>query len=136
LVLVGLFLVIQLVPYGRHHSNPAVQQEPNWPDTQTRDLAVRACYDCHSNETVWPWHSNIAPISWLVQNDVDEGRRRLNFSDWNHTEHEIGEISEVVRSGEMPPFYFLIQHSEARLSDAEKQTLIDGLRSLSRATVP
>lgn len=136
LVLVGLFLVIQLIPYGRQHSNPAVQQEPNWPDTQTRDLAARACFDCHSNETVWPWYSNIAPISWLVQNDVDEGRRRLNFSNWNHTEYEIGEISEVIRSGQMPPFYFLIQHSEARLSDAEKQTLIDGLRSLSRATVP
>jgi hypothetical protein len=133
LVVFGLFLAIQLIPYGRQHSNPPVQKEPNWSDTQTRDLAVRACFDCHSNETVWPWYSNIAPISWLVQNDVNEGRRRLNFSDWNHTEHEVGEISEVIRSGEMPPFYFLIQHSEARLSATEKQALIDGLIATSRA---
>ena len=136
LFLVGLFLVIQLVPYGHQHTNPPVQAEPAWPDAQTRELAVRACFDCHSNETTWPWYSNIAPISWLVESDVQEGRRRLNFSEWNHSEHEVGEISEVVRNGEMPPFYFLIQHPEARLSAAEKQALVDGLLATSRTAAP
>lgn len=74
-------LGIQAVLYGRQHSNPPVVAEPKWDAPQTRSLAARACFDCHSNETVWPWYSNFAPISWLVQRDVDEGRRALNFSE-------------------------------------------------------
>ena len=65
-VAVGGFLLIQLVPFGRDHTNPPVVQEPNWDSPATRELAQRACFDCHSNETVWPWYSNIAPVSWLV----------------------------------------------------------------------
>ncbi|MEZ4770229.1 MAG: heme-binding domain-containing protein [Caldilineales bacterium] len=76
LALVAVFLLIQLVPYGRDHTNPPVVQEPVWDSPQTEALARAACYDCHSNEVVWPWYSNIAPISWLVQRDVDEGRQR------------------------------------------------------------
>jgi hypothetical protein len=136
LVVFGLFLVIQLIPYGHQHPNPPVQQEPNWSDTQTRDLAVRACFDCHSNDTDWPWYSNIAPVSWLVEHDVQEGRSRLNFSDWSRAGYEVGEVSEVIHEGEMPPAYFLIMHPEARLSAAEKQALIDGLRAASRAAMP
>ena len=70
-VLLGL---IQLVPYGRDHTNPPVTQEVKWDSPRTRELAVGACYDCHSNLTEWPWYSNVAPISWLTQKDVDEGR--------------------------------------------------------------
>jgi cytochrome c551/c552 len=138
LVLIGLFLAIQLIPYGHQHQNPPVQQEPAWPDAQTRDLAVRACFDCHSNETVWPWYSNIAPVSWLVEYDVQEGRSRLNFSEWDRTgreRYEIGEISEVIHQGVMPPAIFLIMHPKARLSTAEKQTLINGLLATSQAAV-
>ena len=61
----GLFVLIQLVRFGRNHTNPPVAQEPSWDSTETRALAERACFDCHSNETVWPWYSNIAPVSWL-----------------------------------------------------------------------
>ncbi|HEX2864506.1 MAG TPA: heme-binding domain-containing protein, partial [Deinococcales bacterium] len=82
LALLAAFLLIQLVPYGRAHAAPAVTGEPAWP-AGARQLAVRACFDCHSNQTVWPWYSNIAPVSWLVQHDVDEGRHWLNFSQWN-----------------------------------------------------
>jgi hypothetical protein len=82
---VVLFGLIQLVPYGRDHTNPPVVAEPAWDSPQTRALAVRACFDCHSNETVWPWYSNVAPASWLVQRDVDDGRRRLNWSEWSST---------------------------------------------------
>ena len=79
LVVSGLFLLaIQLIPYGRAHANPPVLAEPAWDSPATRDLAVRACFDCHSNETVWPWYSNIAPVSWLVQRDVDGGRNKAN----------------------------------------------------------
>lgn len=120
-------LAIQLVPYGRDHTNPPILQEPAWDSPQTRALAQRACFDCHSNETIWPWYSNIAPISWLAQRDVDEGRKKLNFSQWGLGEQETDEIAEVIREGEMPMPIYLLQHPEARLSAAEKQALIDGL---------
>lgn len=124
---VALLVLIQLVPFGRQHTNPPVVQEPNWDSPQTRQLAVRACFDCHSNETVWPWYSNIAPVSWLVQNDVNEGRGRLNFSEWGRGETEIDEVGEVIRRGEMPPSYFVILHPDARLTAAEQEALIRGL---------
>ncbi len=133
-IVVAGVLLLQLVPYGRAHDNPPTVQEPNWDSAQTRELAARACYDCHSNTTVWPWYSNIAPVSWLVQRDVDEGREHLNFSDWNqshaehgHEEHEVEELGEVVLEGEMPPANYLITHPEARLTQAELAALAAGL---------
>ena len=122
-----LFLIAQLIPYGRGHTNPAVQQEPQWDSPQTRELAKRACFDCHSNETVWPWYSNFAPVSWLVYHDVLEGRSRVNFSEWNRGEQEVDEAAELVQNGEMPLPIYLLMHPEARLSATEKQTLIQGL---------
>lgn len=129
-VLIGVVIAafaIQLVPYGRSHSNPPVVAEPTWDSARTRELAVRACFDCHSNETVWPWYSNVAPVSWLVQRDVDEGREKLNFSEWTTPAEEAGESAETVREGEMPPRVFLITHPEARLSAAEQEELATGL---------
>jgi hypothetical protein len=76
------FAAIQLVPVKR--DNPPVVSEPNWDSPQTRALAQRACFDCHSNETVWPWYAHVAPASWLAAHDVHEGRGILNFSDWDH----------------------------------------------------
>jgi mono/diheme cytochrome c family protein len=125
-VIVGGLLLIQLVPYGRDHYNPPVVAEPAWDSPQTRELAVRACYDCHSNETEWPWYSNVAPISWLVQRDVDEGREELDFSEWNLSQ-EGDESAETVREGSMPPSQYLLTHPEARLTDAELAALEAGL---------
>ena len=79
------FGLIQLVPYGRDHTNPPVTSEPAWDSPQTKALAQKACFDCHSNETVWPWYSSIAPGSWLIYRDVVEGRGNLNFSEWPAT---------------------------------------------------
>ncbi len=131
IVAVGGFVLIQLVPYGRNHTNPPITGEPNWDSPQTRELAQRACFDCHSNETVWPWYSNIAPISWLTQHDTEEGREHLNFSTWNNggQGHEPEEAMETIAEGEMPMPVYLITHPEARLTAAEKQALIDGLRA-------
>ena len=128
-ILIGGFLLIQLVPYGRNHTNPPVVQEPNWDSPETLALAQRACFDCHSNETVWPWYSNVAPVSWLVQHDVEEGREYLNFSEWgNGREGEEGEeMVEQIKKGEMPRAIYLPTHPEARLTSAEKSTLITGL---------
>ena len=125
-IVIGM-LAIQLVPYGRDHTNPPVTAEPAWDSAATRATAVTLCFDCHSNETQWPWYSNIAPLSWRLQKHVDEGRDVLNFSEWGTGEQETDEIVESVREGEMPPGDYLLLHREARLSDAETQTYIEGL---------
>lgn len=122
----GLLIVIQLVPYGRDHSNPAVVAEPAWDSPQTRELAVRACFDCHSNETIWPWYSNVAPVSWLTQRHVDEGREELNFSEWQ-LEQEGEEAAETVRERSMPTRDYLLTHPDARLTDTERADLASGL---------
>ncbi|MDI3339830.1 MAG: heme-binding domain-containing protein [Sphaerobacter sp.] len=126
-----LLVAIQFVPYGRDHRNPPVTQEPAWDSAQTRELARRACFDCHSNETRWPWYTNVAPVSWLVQRDVEEGRAKLNFSAWDRPEarEEAGESAKTVREGEMPPWYYLPLHPEARLSPEEQAALIRGLEA-------
>jgi hypothetical protein len=124
---VTLALVIQFVPYGRDHRNPPVRAEPTWDSAQTRALAVRACFACHSNQVEWPWYSNVAPFSWLTQRDVEEGRRALNFSEWDRPQEEAGEAAETVREGEMPPVLYRLAHPNAQLSEAETQALVQGL---------
>jgi hypothetical protein len=133
LVIVGIVLlvVIQLIPYGKNHTNPPVVSSPNWDSQQTQQLAKRACFDCHSNETVWSWYSNIAPISWLVYHDVDEGRSRMNFSNWSSAwSIETGELAEVINEGEMPPAQYLLMHPSATLTATEKEQLITGLMNI------
>jgi hypothetical protein len=117
---------IQFVPYGRSHTNPPVRAEPAWDTPRTRALAVRACFDCHSNETRWPWYSNLAPLSWQVQNHVEEGRDALNFSIWDR-QQEGDDAAETVAEGSMPPRYYTFTHSGVRLSLVEKEQLIEGL---------
>lgn len=127
LAILGSFLVLaQLVPYGRNHDNPPIVAEPAWNSPATRELAHRACFDCHSNETVWPWYSNIAPMSWLIQRDIDEGREKLNWSEWG-PESEGEEGAETVAEGSMPPRPYTLLHADARLTDAEINTLVEGL---------
>lgn len=145
--LVGGFILIQLIPTWLLQKNSPVIAEPTWDSPQTRELAQRACFDCHSNETVWPWYSRIAPVSWLVTFDTIRGRRHLNFSEWGvagaSEEGEEGEYeeeefeggegaeesAELIQSGEMPPRIYLLMHGNANLTEAEKQLLIQGLEA-------
>ncbi len=136
LVGVGLFALAQAVPYGRSHTNPPTLAEPHWNTPATRELAVRACFDCHSNLTTWPWYSNVAPVSWLVQRDVDGGRGALNFSEWTKPQDGAGDVSEAISSGSMPPWFYPIMHPKASLSSAEKQALISGLAATFRNSPP
>jgi mono/diheme cytochrome c family protein len=123
-------LVIQAVPYGWDRSNPAVTAEPAWDSPRTRELAVRACFDCHSNEVVYPWYAKVAPMSWAVQAHVDEGRAKVNYSEWDRPQEEADESAETVIEGEMPPFFYtFLTHREARLTEAEKRALADGFRA-------
>jgi mono/diheme cytochrome c family protein len=124
-----IFGLIQLLPIGKNHVNPPVVAEPNWDNKATRDLVVEHCFQCHSNETEWPWYSNIAPASWLIYSDVVNGRRHLNFSDWNNRPQSLNELSEVIQSGEMPPIQYWLFHPNSRLNPEQKQTLIDGLKN-------
>ena len=130
LVVLGVgFLAIQVVPYGRAHANPAVVSEPQWDSPRTRELAVRACFDCHSNETVWPWYSNVAPVSWLVQQHTEEGRGVLNFSRWDLPQRGARKAAEQVQEGAMPPPYYTPLHASGRLSEGERAELIAGLQA-------
>lgn len=132
-ILIGiivLFIAIQLVPYGRNHTNPPERSEPKWDSPQTKELFFRVCGNCHSNETKWPWYSNIAPASWLVQRDVDEARSHFNVSLWGIRERNHGdEAAEEVAEGGMPPAIYLPMHPEAKLSASEKEAFIKGLKA-------
>jgi mono/diheme cytochrome c family protein len=123
---VALLVAIQLVPYGRDHANPAGGRQIAWDSPRTERLMTDACMDCHSNRTTWPWYSNIAPVSWLVQKDVEAGRRELNLSTG---EIELEEMIETIREGSMPPWVYKPTHPGAWLSDQEKQDLIRGLET-------
>lgn len=132
-VLVGLaalFVAIQVVPYGRQHDNPPVVASSPWTEQRAEGLARASCYACHSNETKWPPHSYVAPVSWLVRMDVERGRDTLNFSDWR-----IGDAHEArvaLEDGSMPPRRYTLVHPRARLSDVERQALIAALDAIER----
>ena len=133
LVLVLAFVVIQFVPYGRNHVNPPVGAEPTWDSPGTRVLAKQACFDCHSNETEWPAYSRVAPVSWLIQRDVSQGRTVLNFSEWQRPQEEAKEAAEGVLEGDMPLRIYRLMHAHARLRAADRERLARGLeRTLGR----
>jgi len=133
-VLVGIFAVLQIVPYGRTHSNPPTVSEPEWDSPRTRELAVRACFDCHSNHTRWPWYANVAPMSWAVQFDVDVAREVVNFSEWNRTYALASYSGQRTLDGNMPPTKYMMAHPEADLTEAERLELSRGLdATLKRA---
>ncbi len=94
-----------------------------------QSVLSRACYDCHSMETKYPWYSYVAPVKWLLKNDINEGRGEMNFSEWGRMVdvdkvEKLGDISEVVKDKEMPLKKYLVMHPEARLSLEERQKII------------
>jgi mono/diheme cytochrome c family protein len=127
---VALLVLAQLVPYGRDHKNPPVSRAAAWPAGPGEQLAQKSCYDCHSNLTKWHWYSNVAPASWLVKRDVDEGRSVLNFSEWDRGQPGLDEVVNQLTSGEMPPLQYTLAHPSAKLSDAEKKKLASALTRL------
>lgn len=127
-IFILVVIAIQFIPYGRNHSTPPIVAEPTWDSPQTKKLFNRACADCHSHETKWLWYSNIAPISWLVQYDVEEGREHFNVSMWGvQKKNEGDEAKEEFEEGEMPPWFYIIPHPDAILSESEKKELSNGL---------
>jgi hypothetical protein len=125
--LVILLVFLQFLPFGRV-VNPPVTAEPPWDGPRTRELAVRACFDCHSNESQRQWY-HLAPVSWLVAHDVAEAREHLNFSEWDREQDDAHEAAEEVAEGEMPLRLYLLVHPEARLTAAERAELVRGLEA-------
>ncbi|MHB8098637.1 MAG: heme-binding domain-containing protein [Sulfuricurvum sp.] len=121
-------VAIQFIPYGKDHTNPPIISEPTWDSPRTQELFNNACADCHSHQTKYPWYSNVAPVSWLIARDIQEGREHFNVSAWGQQKKNEGkEAAKEVREGEMPLWFYLPTHPEAQLSDTEKQELITGL---------
>jgi Haem-binding domain len=129
-IALAVFIAIQVVRPAR--TNPASDPAK----AITKRLAVpadvqaifdRSCRNCHSHETVWPWYSNVAPISWDVINHVNDGRGSMNFSDWPAGPEEAGDlldsICDEVKKGHMPIPRYTWLHGEARLTDADRKRL-------------
>jgi len=126
--IVAVLVVAQFVPYGKNHTNPPIIAEPTWDSPQTREIFMRACGNCHSNETIYPKYSSFAPVSWLIARDVEEGRSKLNISEWGkNEENEADEAANEVREGAMPPWFYMPTHPEAKLTNEEKIIFIKGL---------
>ena len=128
--LFALFALMQLVPYGRTHANPPVIREPAWTSPRIRELAVRACFNCHSNETKWPWYADLAPFSWVVEFDVEAARSVINFSEWNRTYDLAPYAGNSVMTGSMPTVKYRMAHPEANLTDGETRELARGLDAM------
>ena len=123
--LVVALVGIQFVPVDR--TNPLVEDEVPAPP-EVRAVLRRACYDCHSNETVWPWYSRIAPVSWQIARDVREGRKEINYSTWSRYDAKrqaklLKESGEEVAENEMPPWYYTPMHPDAKLGEQDRAAL-------------
>ena len=125
----AVLLAIQFVPVAR--TNPPIEASVEAPPEVTAILR-RACFDCHSNETIWPPQAYVAPVSWLVASDVKEGRGELNFSRWgpDQVKRTAKELQKEVEKKDMPPFLYLLAHPEAKLGEADRTALVDWARGL------
>jgi hypothetical protein len=129
-------LAAQLVRPAK--TNPPVTSDVGAPPAVAA-LLRRACYDCHSHETRWPWYAGVAPTSWLLAHDVRDGRDELNFSTWDKYEagarrKKLTKSVKEVREGEMPPWYYRAMHPEARLDDRDRAALETWIAEVSAAS--
>ena len=131
--LVFLFLAIQSIRIDKTTEpvNPATDFIAlTVANTEIAGMLKTACYDCHSNQPTYPWYTNIAPVSWWIKHHIDEGSHHLNFSIWGtykekRKNHKLDECVEMVEEGEMPMSSYTIMHGDAKLTDAQKQQLVE-----------
>lgn len=126
-LLAVVFIALQFVPSSLSHPNPPVTGEPKWNSPDTRMTFFKACADCHSNETIFPWYSNIAPVSWIIESDIREGRKHFNISEWDRHNENGDKAAEEVQRGSMPSGLYLLMHSSANLNTADKKRFVEGL---------
>jgi hypothetical protein len=140
-IFIAILLLIQLIRIdttNKSTDNAMDFTVRSGADENISVMVRAACYDCHSNETIYPWYAQIAPVSWWIGNHVNEGREHLNFSEWTaydteKQKHKLEECVEMIRAGEMPMKSFTWLHPEARLSDEQKQELIGFFNKLYEA---
>ena len=128
--LIVALVLVQFIPVAR--SNPPERSTAIAPSNAQAALQ-RACYNCHSNETVWPWYSKIAPVAFLIVRDVTEGRREVNFSLWDQYDDQRKarkkkDIIKEVERGDMPPWYYTPLHPDAKLSPSDRELIINWAR--------
>lgn len=134
-VLIALLIVIVMIQFIRiDKNNPTVNPENDFlkitaADAEVSSIIKTSCYDCHSNESKYPWYTNIAPVSWWIKHHINEGREELNFSEWGtyrekRKNHKMEECVELVEAEEMPMGNYTWMHSEAKLSAEKKEKLI------------
>ncbi len=129
----ALVLLVLLIVMAGSRTNPEIEKQVTWDSLETKALFDRACLDCHSYETKWPWYSYVAPASWMVIHNVNKARAEFNVSSLQLG--EANEAAEEVAEGEMPPWDYLILHPEAKLTPVEKETLMAGLQKTFQGVV-
>jgi heme-binding protein len=142
LILIAAIVVMQVVRPAKTNpaSDPSRHIQAVLPvHAEIAATFARSCNDCHSNNTVWPWYSNVAPVSWLLASDVNEGRRELNFSTWGDYDPQkqrklLGEICEQVKKGEMPEITYTFMHPKAQLNDADRNMICSWTAGLAPGT--
>ncbi len=144
-VLIAVLLLIGIQWIQPDRKNPPVDAAATFeavvkPAPQVAAIVQRACYDCHSDSTSWPWYSRIAPVSWLIAGDVREGRARLNFSQWNllgadMSKRRLKEACREMRKGSMPLWNYKLAHPRARLTTLDLDTFCSGTDPDSTGTV-
>jgi hypothetical protein len=136
-VLLVIFCLIQVFRINKT-TIPVNEQTDFMAVTQTNPevttILKNACYDCHSNQPTYPWYTNVAPVSWWIKNHINEGSKHLNFSIWQtyttkRKDHKLEECVEMIEEGEMPLNSYTWMHPEAKLTDAQKQLLIDWFKA-------
>ena len=133
IILIAAVVIIQLIPSGRPdviEDNPSDLIFNNQIPDSVKLLLKAACYDCHSNETKYPWYAYVAPVSWLVSRDTRMGRENLNFSEWEEYSKMdkaklLDDLSEEVEDGVMPMPIYIIMHPEAKLTLAQRELLVE-----------
>ena len=131
-VAAGALVAAQFVPVER--TNPPQDSALVAPPEIEATLR-RACYDCHSNETEWPWYSRIAPLSWYIARDVNLGRKEINFSQWGsyypaRRRRKLEWIGRALHEEKMPPWYYRLMHPDARLTQADRDALQHWIESV------
>jgi len=126
-VVVVAGIAVQFVPVKGIGTNPPARYKLDAPP-EVEAILRTSCFDCHSNETKWPFYARIAPPSWLMARDVLKGRSRMNMSEWGDVDEDERALDrenawDQIEEGEMPPWFYLPLHPSARLSDSEKATL-------------
>lgn len=127
-ILIGIVILLVVIQFfGPEKTNPPVKADLI-ADVSVKTILKTSCYDCHSNETVYPWYSNIVPVSYFLMNHINEGREHLNFSDWENLdstkkEKLLKEIWEEVEKNKMPLSSYLKLHSEAELDNTQKEII-------------